>query len=77
MDAEIRHARPFGHLLQTFAVLSGVAVGGEFISFYANTLPIPKSEFYNSGHWNGLENWEETLKPFCDSKKMLGAETSP
>ncbi|HOU46857.1 MAG TPA: GMC oxidoreductase [Chitinophagales bacterium] len=59
------------------AVLSGVAVGGGSI-VYANTLPIPKSEFYNSGHWNGLENWEETLKPFyATAKKMLGAETHP
>ncbi|MBP6660317.1 MAG: GMC family oxidoreductase, partial [Chitinophagales bacterium] len=56
------------------AIVSGVGVGGGSL-VYANTLPIPKSEFFNSGHWNGLENWEENLKPFYDvSLKMLGAE---
>ncbi len=59
------------------AILSGVAVGGGSV-VYANTLPVPKSEFYNSGHWNGLENWEETLKPFYSTaKRMLGAEKHP
>ena len=59
------------------AIVSGVGVGGGSL-VYANTLPIPKSEFFNSGHWNGLENWEENLKPFYDvSLKMLGAERHP
>ncbi len=59
------------------AVLSGVAVGGGSV-VYANTLPTPKSEFFNSGHWHGLENWEETLKPFYDTaNKMLGAVKHP
>lgn len=59
------------------AVLSGVGVGGGSL-VYANTLPVPKSEFFNSGHWNGLENWEEELKPFYDlAKKMLGATKHP
>jgi cholesterol oxidase len=58
-------------------VLSGVAVGGGSV-VYANTLPVPKSEFFNSGNWNGLANWEEELKPFyAISKKMLGAEKHP
>ena len=42
--------------------LSGVGVGGGSL-VYANTLPIPKSEFFNSGHWKGLDNWEDILKP--------------
>lgn len=59
------------------AIVSGVGVGGGSL-VYANTLPIPKSEFYNSGHWNGLENWEEDLKPFYQTAlKMLGAERNP
>ncbi|MCB0512287.1 MAG: GMC family oxidoreductase, partial [Bacteroidetes bacterium] len=59
------------------AVLSGVGVGGGSL-VYANTLPVPKSEFFNSGHWNGLENWEEDLKPFYAlAKKMLGATKHP
>ncbi len=59
------------------AVLSGVGVGGGSL-VYANTLPVPKSEFYNSGHWNGLDNWEEELKPYYETaKKMLGATRHP
>ena len=58
-------------------ILSGVAVGGGSV-VYANTLPIPKSEFFNSGHWNGLEDWENDLKPFyAVAKQMLGAEKHP
>ena len=53
------------------AIVSGVGVGGGSL-VYANTLPIPKTEFYNSGNWNGLENWEEELKPFYTTAlKML------
>lgn len=59
------------------AILSGVAVGGGSV-VYANTLPVPKSEFYNSGHWNGLEDWQNVLKPFyAEAKRMLGAEKHP
>lgn len=57
--------------------LSGVGVGGGSL-VYANTLPIPKSAFFNSGNWIGLDNWEETLQPFYKiAKKMLGAERHP
>ena len=59
------------------AVLSGVAVGGGSV-VYANTLPVPKSEFYNTGHWKGLEDWENTLQPFYQTaEKMLGASIHP
>jgi len=59
------------------AVLSGVAVGGGSI-VYANTLPIPRSPFFNSGEWNGLANWEEELQPFYhEAKRMLGANLHP
>ncbi len=57
--------------------LSGVGVGGGSL-VYANTLPVPKSEFFNSGHWRGLDNWEDVLKPYYTlAKKMLGAERHP
>jgi cholesterol oxidase len=59
------------------AIVSGVGVGGGSL-VYANTLPIPKTEFYNSGHWNGLDNWEDVLKPFyATALKMLGAAKHP
>ena len=59
------------------AVLSGVAVGGGSI-VYANTLPIPKTAFFNSGNWKGLCDWEEELKThYQTARRMLGAERHP
>jgi cholesterol oxidase len=59
------------------AVLSGVGVGGGSL-VYANTLPVPKSPFFNSGHWKGLCDWENELQPFYAlAKKMLGATSHP
>ncbi|PCI09046.1 MAG: GMC oxidoreductase [Flavobacteriaceae bacterium] len=63
----------FKHL----AVLSGVGVGGGSL-VYANTLPIPKSNFYTSGSWKNLNDWETDLKPhYQTALKMLGATKSP
>jgi len=59
------------------AVLSGVGVGGGSL-VYANTLPIPKSPFFNSGSWKDLNIWEEELKPYYIlAKRMLGATENP
>ena len=59
------------------SALSGVGVGGGSL-VYANTLPVPKSEFFNSGNWKGLEDWENILKPYYAlAKKMLGAVRHP
>ena len=59
------------------AVLSGAGVGGGSL-VYANTLPVPTSAFFHTGHWQGLCDWENELKPFyAIAKKMLGAETHP
>ena len=59
------------------AVLSGAGVGGGSL-VYANTLPVPPKAFFNSGHWNGLGNWENELEPFYNlAKKMLGASQHP
>ena len=58
-------------------ILSGVGVGGGSL-VYANTLPIPKSKFFNSGSWAGLANWETDLKPhYQEAKRMLGATQNP
>ncbi len=55
------------------SILSGVGVGGGSL-VYANTLPKPKTQFFNHGPWAKLENWEEKLSPFYDlAWKMLGA----
>ncbi len=59
------------------SILSGVGVGGGSL-VYANTLPKPKSDFFNHGPWKNLDNWEEKLSPFYDlAWKMLGASENP
>ncbi len=63
----------FKHL----AVLSGVGVGGGSL-VYANTLPIPKSNFYKTGSWSTLNDWETELIPhYQTALKMLGAAKNP
>jgi cholesterol oxidase len=58
-------------------VLSGVGVGGGSL-VYANTLPIPKKAFYETGSWAGLANWENELEVHYETAlKMLGAEKNP
>lgn len=73
--------RFFGIMKMTFfrhvTILSGVGVGGGSL-VYANTLPVPKKEFFNSGNWKGLADWERELKPFYETAlKMLGAAPNP
>lgn len=59
------------------AILSGVGVGGGSL-VYANTLPVPKSEFFSTGSWAKLADWETELKPFYPlALQMLGAEKNP
>ncbi len=58
-------------------VLSGVGVGGGSL-VYANTLPRPAKEFFNSGNWAGLADWESELYPYYEiAEKMLGSVTNP
>ncbi|WP_456379449.1 GMC oxidoreductase [Lutibacter sp.] len=71
----------YGFFKMTFlnhaTILSGVGVGGGSLT-YANTLPVPKKEFFNSGSWANLNKWENKLKPFYNiAYKMLGASTNP
>lgn len=62
---------------QHVAILSGVGVGGGSL-VYANTLPIPKKAFFETGTWTGLADWESELQPFYKTAlKMLGAEKNP
>ena len=63
----------FRHL----TALSGVGVGGGSL-VYANTLPIPKKEFFTGGNWAGLTDWEKELMPFYQTAlKMMGAARNP
>ncbi len=73
--------RFFGILKMTIfrhvTILSGTGVGGGSL-VYANTLPRPKSTFFNSGSWKGLADWETELGPFYDTAEhMLGAARNP
>ena len=59
------------------AILSGAGVGGGSL-VYANTLPIPKKAFFNSGSWKDLADWEQELQPHYQmALKMLGATKNP
>lgn len=63
--------------LNHVTVLSGVGVGGGSLT-YANTLPVPKEQFFKSGSWATLTNWKTVLEPFYEKAyKMLGAATNP
>ena len=64
-------------ILKHVAIISGTGVGGGSL-VYANTLPVPKSDFYNTGSWKELNNWEEELIPYyATAKKMLGVTRNP
>ncbi len=64
---------PFRHV----TVLSGVGVGGGSL-VYANTLPVPKPEFFKASSWAHLADWEQELKAFYPlATKMLGAVPCP
>jgi cholesterol oxidase len=57
--------------------LSGVGVGGGSL-VYANTLPVPKKEYYNSESWAHLADWEKELEPFYKiARTMMGTKINP
>ena len=63
--------------MKHMTVLHGVGVGGGSL-VYANTLPTPKSEFFESGSWSNLADWETELAPhYATAKRMLGAASNP
>jgi cholesterol oxidase len=58
-------------------VLSGVGVGGGSL-VYANTLPIPKKDFFKADSWSHLADWENELREFYElGKKMMGVSANP
>ena len=63
--------------MKHMTVLHGVGVGGGSL-VYANTLPTPKSAFFQSGSWSALADWETELAPhYATAKQMLGATPNP
>jgi len=58
-------------------ILSGVGVGGGSL-VYANTLPVPKPEFFKAPSWAHLADWEQELKELYPlATRMLGAVPCP
>ncbi len=58
-------------------VLSGVGVGGGSL-VYANTLPVPRDEFFRAPSWAGLADWKTELAPhYATARRMLGATSNP
>jgi cholesterol oxidase len=58
-------------------ILHGVGVGGGSLT-YANTLPTPKSEFFNAPSWSGLADWEQELEShYATARRMLGSTLYP
>ncbi len=54
-------------------VISGVGVGGGSL-VYANTLMLPKENFYTNKIWGGIKDWKTTLAPFYERAQfMLGS----
>ncbi|NOZ35143.1 MAG: GMC family oxidoreductase [Chlorobi bacterium] len=63
--------------LRHISAMSGVGVGGGSL-VYANTLPKPKTPFFQHGSWAKLADWEQELEPFYQTaRKMLGATVNP
>ena len=57
--------------------LTGVGVGGGSL-VYANTLPIPKDEFYAAPSWAHLADWKTELAPhYQTGRRMLGVTRNP
>jgi len=64
-------------LFRHLTVLSGVGVGGGSL-VYANCLQVPQKEFFHSGSWAGLADWEQELAPHYQTVlTMLGAVPNP
>ena len=64
-------------LLKNVLVMSGAGVGGGSL-VYANTLYRPPAEFYKTGSWVGLEDWESALAPhYAEAERMLGVTKNP
>ena len=73
--------RFFGFFKITFyrhiGILSGVGVGGGSL-VYANTLPIPRKDFFLSESWRHLADWESELKDhYQTAKNMMGVAVNP
>ncbi|MEA2043355.1 MAG: FAD-dependent oxidoreductase [Bacteroidota bacterium] len=59
------------------SIINGIGVGGGSL-VYANTLPKPKTPFFNNGPWAKLADWQKELEPYYNKAwEMLGAVENP
>lgn len=64
-------------LLKNVLVMSGAGVGGGSL-VYANTLYRPPAEFFRTGSWAQIADWQELLSPYYDlAERMLGVQVNP
>jgi cholesterol oxidase len=58
-------------------ILHGVGVGGGSL-VYANTLPLPKDDFFRNGSWAPLADWKQELgRHYATARTMLGSAPNP
>jgi len=63
--------------LEHVTVMHGVGVGGGSL-VYANTLPVPRDDFFEARSWAHLADWKAELAPhYATARRMLGAATNP
>lgn len=63
--------------LPHITALTGVGVGGGSL-VYANTLPIPRDEFFEADSWGNLADWKSELaEHYQEARRMLGAVANP
>jgi cholesterol oxidase len=64
-------------LLKNVLVMSGAGVGGGSL-VYANTLYRPPGDFFKTGSWAQIADWQSLLSPYYDiAEKMLGVQVNP
>lgn len=64
-------------LLNNVLVMSGAGVGGGSL-VYANTLYRPPTEFFKTGSWAGMRDWQADLAPhYATAERMLGVVQNP
>jgi cholesterol oxidase len=58
-------------------IVSGVGYGGGSL-VYANTLPVPRDDFFAASSWAGLAEWKQELAPHYETaQRMLGVTENP
>jgi cholesterol oxidase len=63
--------------LKNVMVMSGAGVGGGSL-VYANTLYRPPTEFFQTGSWAQIADWQSLLNPYYEiAERMLGVQVNP